>query len=403
MRRDFRLSRPLTVRIGKRYWHVSPYAIVLAFFSLFSFALVACVVLALFGVVGSIYATGNILPGVTVQGTGVNSVSIGNLSTAAAATQLSAVKIDRPITLRDGNRTWQLSSADLGFKIDGKATANAAAQVGRTGNGILDGLNSIVGQTQIAPIYTLDLAKTSAALQSLADKANVAVDTTTPGRTLNVDATLDAIPTNLESVLKGTELKLVMDVVQGPHTQYTVQRGEELGTIAKKFNVAVSDIVKMNNISDPDSIYPGQTLNIPAAGIYVPTEKDSPPAPLAKGKAIVVSLLNQRIYAYQDGHLVHSSLMSSGKVGDETVIGDFHVYVKYVTTRMTGPDYDIPDVPWTMYFYQGYGIHGAYWHDVFGRQASHGCVNLDTAEAKWFFDFAPVGTLVRVLPNFVSA
>src|SRR5258706_12376788 len=117
MGRDFRLSRPLTVRIGKRYWHVSPFAIVLAFFSLFSFALVACVVLALFGVVGSIYATGNILPGVTVQGTGVNSVSIGNLSAAAAASQLSAFSIDRPNTPRHGNRPWQPRSTDLGLKM----------------------------------------------------------------------------------------------------------------------------------------------------------------------------------------------------------------------------------------------------------------------------------------------
>ncbi len=115
----------------------------------------------------------------------------------------------------------------------------------------------------------------------------------------------------------------------------------------------------------------------------------------------MVSLLNQRIYAYQDGHLVHSTLMSSGKAGNETVQGDYHIYVKYVTTRMTGPDYDIPDVPWTMYFYKGYGIHGAYWHNDFGRTMSHGCVNLETSEAKWFYDFAPVGTLVRVLPDWM--
>jgi len=372
-------------------------------FGLLSLAVISCVVLSVVGVFGSIYASGNILPGVSVQGTGVNSVPVGSLSAAAAVAQLNNVRIDRPVTLRDGSRTWQVSSADLGVKIDGDATANAAVQLGRTGNGVFDGLDAIVGQTQIAPVYTLDLSKTSTALQLVAAQANVVPDGITPGRTLNIDATLDAIPVNLESLLSGTEIKLVMDVIQGPHTTYTVQRGEELGTIAKKFNVAISDIVKLNEIDDPNQIYPGESLSIPASGIWVPTEKDAPPAPLAKGKAIVVSLSNERIYAYQDGHLVHSALISTGLPEHQTVTGDFHIYVKYVTTRMTGPDYDIPDVPWTMYFYQGYGIHGAYWHDVFGRQASHGCVNLDTAEAKWFFDFAPVGTLVRVIPTWTNA
>ena len=219
----------------------------------------------------------------------------------------------------------------------------------------------------------------------------------TPGRTLDASATLHALPPDLATLMADGTVNLVMNVVQGPRTTYTVQKGEHLGLIAKKFNVAVSDIVALNNIKDPDAIDPGQTLIIPAAGVWVPTEKDAPPAPLASGKAIVVSLKNQCIYAYQDGHLVHSALMSSGLPGKETVQGDFHVYVKYASTRMSGPGYDIPDVPWTMYFYQGYGIHGAYWHNDFGIQMSHGCVNLDTSEAKWFYDFAPVGTLVRVL------
>jgi len=59
-------------------------------------------------------------------------------------------------------------------------------------------------------------------------------------------------------------------------------------------------------------------------------------------------------------------------------------------------DYYLPDVPYTMYFYDGYGIHGTYWHDNFGTPMSHGCVNMRTSEAAWLFDFADVGTLVNV-------
>ena len=67
--------------------------------------------------------------------------------------------------------------------------------------------------------------------------------------------------------------------------------------------------------------------------------------------------------------------------------------------RMTGGTpgvdyYDLPNVPYSMFFYQGYAIHGTYWHTNFGHPMSHGCVNLPTAEAKWFYEWAPVGTPV---------
>jgi lipoprotein-anchoring transpeptidase ErfK/SrfK len=63
---------------------------------------------------------------------------------------------------------------------------------------------------------------------------------------------------------------------------------------------------------------------------------------------------------------------------------------------MTGPGYYLPNVPYTMYFYGGYGLHGTYWHNNFGTPMSHGCVNLSTADSGWLFDWASVGTVVNV-------
>ena len=65
---------------------------------------------------------------------------------------------------------------------------------------------------------------------------------------------------------------------------------------------------------------------------------------------------------------------------------------------MTGPGYYLPGVPYTMYFYKGYALHGTYWHDNFGTPMSHGCVNLETNDAEWLYEFASVGTLVNVHP-----
>ncbi len=61
---------------------------------------------------------------------------------------------------------------------------------------------------------------------------------------------------------------------------------------------------------------------------------------------------------------------------------------------MRGPGYDLPGVPYTMYFYKGYALHGTYWHNNFGHPMSHGCVNLRTSDAGWLFNWASVGTPV---------
>jgi lipoprotein-anchoring transpeptidase ErfK/SrfK len=63
---------------------------------------------------------------------------------------------------------------------------------------------------------------------------------------------------------------------------------------------------------------------------------------------------------------------------------------------MRGRGYDIANVPYTMYYQNGYAIHGAYWHNKFGTPVSHGCVNLALNQAKRLFNWANVGTTVVI-------
>lgn len=114
------------------------------------------------------------------------------------------------------------------------------------------------------------------------------------------------------------------------------------------------------------------------------------------GRWIDVDLTNQVLYAYEDSTVVNSFLVSTGVDAHPTVTGQYYIYVKYTSTLMVGPGYYLPDVPYTMYFYQGYGIHGTYWHNNFGHQMSHGCINMRTSEAEWMFEWASVGTLVNI-------
>ncbi len=128
------------------------------------------------------------------------------------------------------------------------------------------------------------------------------------------------------------------------------------------------------------------------------TSAAPPPGVVAKAGQhwIDVNLTQQMVYAYEGNNVTNSFLVSTGTWMTPTVTGQYHVYVKLRSTDMSGDDYYLPDVPYTMYFYKGYGLHGTYWHHNFGTPMSHGCVNLSIPDAEWLYNFASVGTLVNV-------
>ncbi|HVN16029.1 MAG TPA: L,D-transpeptidase family protein [Anaerolineales bacterium] len=111
---------------------------------------------------------------------------------------------------------------------------------------------------------------------------------------------------------------------------------------------------------------------------------------------IDVDLTHQRVYAYAGDTVVNTFIVSTGTWQYPTVTGQYHIYIKLLSTTMTGPGYYLPNVPYTMYFYKGYGLHGTYWHHNFGTPMSHGCVNLSIPDAEWLYNFSSVGTLVNV-------
>ncbi|MDK2979788.1 MAG: hypothetical protein PWQ55_135 [Chloroflexota bacterium] len=111
---------------------------------------------------------------------------------------------------------------------------------------------------------------------------------------------------------------------------------------------------------------------------------------------IEVDLSTQTLYAYRGNQIISAFLISSGTDVFPTVTGTYQIYAKYSQYTMRGPDYDIPDVPYTMFFYKGYSIHGTYWHHNFGTEMSRGCVNMKTEEAAWIYENAPVGTYVFI-------
>ncbi|MCA9880608.1 MAG: L,D-transpeptidase [Thermomicrobiales bacterium] len=130
------------------------------------------------------------------------------------------------------------------------------------------------------------------------------------------------------------------------------------------------------------------------------------PGPQQGGwREVVVSISQQRMWAYENGELVVTSLVSTGTADvPETVtpVGYHTIVAKYDVQTMEGTIsdeyYRVEDVPNVMYFDNlGNALHGAYWHNNFGAPMSHGCINLPLDIAAWMYGWAEVGTPVTVI------
>jgi lipoprotein-anchoring transpeptidase ErfK/SrfK len=110
-----------------------------------------------------------------------------------------------------------------------------------------------------------------------------------------------------------------------------------------------------------------------------------------------VNLREQTVVAYEGDKPVYAALVATGMSRTPTVQGIFRTWWRLRSRKMsggsaaTGGYYNLEEVPWTCYFYGGYALHGAYWHDAFGRPRSHGCVNLSLYDAWWIYQWSEPG------------
>lgn len=111
---------------------------------------------------------------------------------------------------------------------------------------------------------------------------------------------------------------------------------------------------------------------------------------------IDLNLSTQVLTAYNGNEAIRTFVISSGRAGTPTVVGEFPIWIKVRIQDMSGPGYYLTDVPYVMYFFEDYGIHGTYWHNNFGTPMSAGCVNMTIDDSYWMFQFASVGTIVNV-------
>ena len=133
--------------------------------------------------------------------------------------------------------------------------------------------------------------------------------------------------------------------------------------------------------------------------------------PLGFGaKWIDVNLSQQMVVAYEGDKSVYLAPVTSGRPGWETPTGTFRIQRRVENETMLGstllrldtleiPDYHLENVKWTQYFTSGgAAIHTNYWRpaQLFGIPSSHGCLGMLEQHAKFFWNWATVGTPLLV-------
>jgi hypothetical protein len=122
-------------------------------------------------------------------------------------------------------------------------------------------------------------------------------------------------------------------------------------------------------------------------------------APPGRATWLEASIWQGWLIAYEGTNPVYVTLISPGRGGSpvpgidpletaSTPTGTFKITGKFATATMVAPgDYIHSDVPWTQNFHGPHALHGAYWHNDWGKRKSAGCVNVSPLDGRYLFHF----------------
>ena len=354
----------------------------------------------------------------------VSDESIKKLAATANSTLTSEMKDASVIVAEDGE-SFTVTPAQNGNGVSTEDVASAVKQAGTT----LTSVTQDVSVRQMEPSITTENA------EAVAEKANAlldtpieisdGIDTFTAERSDKVKwvefltkddgslddpsissvkvadwvntlaATTDVKPENrVDNVdSKGNVLTVAREGKKGLKTNNTEQ-------ITKDVVAAMTDGKAYEGLFHYDDVEPGSETKQVAEGtenlVYQAAEGE---------KWVDISLTDNSVTAYIGGKVAGGPFyMVPGAPETPTIVGTFHVYLKYDVQTMRGENadgtkYETEGVPWVTYFSGGYAMHGAPWRSSFGWSGyggSHGCVNMPVDAAKFIYDWTDMGDTVVV-------
>jgi hypothetical protein len=204
--------------------------------------------------------------------------------------------------------------------------------------------------------------------------------------------------TGMATALNGAEHQ-ARAVIRHPSRVYVVEPGDTLFDIAYRNGFPEWRLEEANPEVEPDELLIGMELTIPSIDVLFPE-------PLVPGKRIEIDLPEQRLRAFEDDELVYGFTCSTGMTSTPTIAGQFQVLFKEPEAYAQRWSLDMPYFMAIYYERPGFanGIHELpinaagqrLWSSVLGWPASYGCIILNVGDAEVLYDWAPVGTLVRI-------
>jgi hypothetical protein len=123
-----------------------------------------------------------------------------------------------------------------------------------------------------------------------------------------------------------------------------------------------------------------------------PAPSPAPDPPADRGVRILVSLPQQKAWVFDDGKLVDTSPVSTGKRGFATPAGTFPILQKKVHHRSN--KYSNAPMPYMQRLtWSGVALHAGH---VPGYPASHGCIRFPRKFAKRLYGLTDFGTKVTI-------
>lgn len=369
--------------------------------------------------VRAIFSARDVEPVVTVS-----EDSIKKFAATVNSTLTSEMK-DAAVVVAEDGASFTVTPAQNGNGVSTEDVASAVKQAGTT----LTSVTQDLSVRQMEPSITTENA------QAVAEKANALLETsieisdgidTFPAKRSDKVKWIEFLPKDdgsldnpsisavkvadwVNALAAKTDVKPEnrVDNVDSAGNVLTVAREGKKGLktnnteqITKDVVAAMTDGKAYEGLFHYDDVEPGSETKQVAEGtenlVYQAAEGE---------KWVDVSLTDDTVTAYVGGKVAGGPFyMVPGAPATPTVVGTFHVYLKYDVQTMRGENadgtkYETEGVPWVTYFSGGYAMHGAPWRSSFGWSGyggSHGCVNMPVDAAKFIYDWTDMGDTVVV-------
>lgn len=311
------------------------------------------------------------------SGIAVDGIPLGGLSTQAATAKLQRgiAGMERPLLVREGAHTWELSPRAAGLSVDVAATVAGALQASRAGSIFTRTWRSLSGG-KVDRDLPLRVSYSQQAVSDFVGEVRTAVDVQPRDATVQPTASgLSQVPSR--DGLAVEQKRLTARVVRSL-TSPSAQRTLSAPTLVRRPAVTTAMLA---------SQYPAY---------------------------IVVDRASFRLLFYQRLKLADTYEIAVGMQGLETPAGLYHVQWKQVN-----PPWYVPNSAWAgalagktippgpedplkarfMAFNGGAGIHGIApsEYSSIGHDASHGCVRMRIPDVISLYARTPVGTPVYVI------